>query len=267
MKKEYRHLPEAITVREEDQEKRIIEGYFAKFDRWFHGPFFKEKIAPGAFTRTLKERDIIALWNHDDSKPLGRTGNNTLRLMEDDKGLWGQIDVVDTTWGRDALISVRSGNVSGASFGFEVDKDGEEWNQEFTERILRKLKLREVSPVTFPAYNTTNVSARSVLDAIGRPVADVLPRLVERSLSGRITSEERRMFEAIMSQNQAVADVDVEEEPPVYAMPPHMIQDLEHSNSNTQEPDPALADRKRLVEARCVITFDKLQKLGVIKPH
>jgi Escherichia/Staphylococcus phage prohead protease len=156
---EYRQSPVAITVREESQEKGMIEGYFAKFNRWMPGPFFKEKIAPGAFARSLKEHDIRALWNHNRDFPLGRTRNNTLRLVEDDKGLWGQIDLPDTQVARDALTSVRRGDVSGASFGFEIEKGGEEWTEEDGIRIrtLTKVKLWEVSPVVFPAYSTTNV--------------------------------------------------------------------------------------------------------------
>jgi HK97 family phage prohead protease len=239
--KNYRQLPGTITIRADEghHEKPIIEGYFAKFNRWFSGPFFKEKIAPGAFAQSLKDHDIRALWNHNQDFPLGRTGNNTLRLIEDDNGLWGQIDMPDTQFARDALVSIRRGDVSGASFGFEVEKGGEEWNREFTERTLRKIKLWEVSPVVFPAYQSTEISARSILATLGRPVQDVLPRLVERSRSGRMTADERAMYEAILTQNQAAADAK----------------------------DPALADRKRLVDARCLLTFHKLQLLGVIKPR
>jgi len=203
-------IPATITIRADDA-RPLIEGYFARFNRWFQGPFFKEKIAPGAFAETLKEHDIRALWNHNQDFPLGRTKNKTLRLTENDKGLWGEIEPPDTQFARDALVSIKRGDVNGASFGFEVEKDGEEWNKDFTERTLTKVKLWEVSPVVFPAYQATHISARSILATLGRPVSDILPRLVERSRSGRITADESAMFEAILAQNQATAD-DVDEE-------------------------------------------------------
>jgi Escherichia/Staphylococcus phage prohead protease len=330
---EYRRLPEAITLRED--EKPVIEGYFAKFNRWFPGPFFKEKIAPGAFAQTLKDHDIRALWNHNPDFPLGRTRNKTLSLIEYEKGLWGQIDMPDTQVARDALTSVKRGDVSGASFGFEVEEDGQEWNKDFTERTLTKVKLWEVSPVVFPAYQSTHVHARSILDSIGRPVQDVLPRLVERSRSGRMTADDRTIFEAILSQNQMAADVvedrqegfqvqtlifpkahwdsaadckawakehdfksgDVDETEDSYRLrqrdPGDFVRlrticvnpgdespgsdackvkavggPVKEGRAHESEPeDPELADRKRLADARCLITLHKLQLLGVIKPR
>jgi uncharacterized protein len=336
MRIEYRRSPGPIAIRAD--EKPLIEGYFAKFNRWFSGPFFKEKIAPGAFAQTLKDHDIRALWNHNPDFPLGRTKSDTLRLIEDDKGLWGQIDMPDTQVARDALTSVKRGDVSGASFGFEVAEDGEEWNENYTERTLTNVKLWEVSPVVFPAYQSTHVSARSILDALGRPVQDVLPRLVERSRSGRMTTDDRTMFEAILSTNQVAADIvedrqegfqvqtlifpkahwdsaadckawakehdfksgDVDETEDSYRLRQRDPGDFVRfaticinpgrdtapdeckvkavggpvkegrSCARAHEPepeDPALADRKQLVDARCLVTLDKLQQLGVIKPR
>lgn len=261
---EYRRFPESLIFREEDREKRIIEGYFAKFDRWFHGQFFKEKIAPGAFARTLKEHDIRALWNHNDSFPLARTGNNSLKLIEDDKGLWGQIDVPDTNAGRDALTLVRSGVVTGASFGFEVKK--EDWNEDFTERTLTQVKLWEVSPVVFPAYSTTNISARSLVP-FGRPVGSVLERLVERSRSGKMTVDEREMFDAILAGNQSALEERQDPPEPVPAALETVIrQAFAEEFGLKPEPEEAeRADSNRLAEARCLVMFHNLEGLGLAR--
>jgi Escherichia/Staphylococcus phage prohead protease len=246
----------AAVESQESEPVPVIEGYFARFDRWFHGPFFKERIKKGAFAKSIKDHDIRALWNHNQDFPLGRTRNKTLRLVEDEKGLWGQIDVPDTSVARDALISIKRGDVTGASFGFEVDDDGEEWSENFSERTLTGVKLWEVSPVVFPAYNSTNINARSRLAAVGRPVPDVLAQLVARGRSGALSIEERGLLDEILEHNQAAAEFEEEQPSGDSVNPPRHEAEPE---------DPALADRKRLADARCLLTFHNLGRLGLAR--
>lgn len=129
---------------------------------------FREQIAPGAFTKTLQERDVVMLWNHNSDMPLARTsaGNLTLRSATD--GLRAEATPVQTSYGKDALELTKSGVVRGMSFGFEVVKDT--WTDDEgreataisgTRRTIQEVKLHEVSAVTFPAYETTTLSARS----------------------------------------------------------------------------------------------------------
>src|SRR5690349_20178291 len=88
---------------------------------------FKEVIAPGAFTRSLSDAvtDPRALVSHDPQRILGRVSAGTLRLAQDDHGLRFEIDVPDTTYGRDLLESVKRGDIRGASFGFRLAKNGD----------------------------------------------------------------------------------------------------------------------------------------------
>lgn len=140
-----------------------LTGYAAVFDQLsvvLYG-MFRERIARGAFASSLGD-DIRALWNHDTNLPLGRSKAGTLRLEEDSHGLRVEIDPPDTQVGRDALESIRRGDVDQMSFAFDVLED--EWDQDDQQqliRTLRKVKLYEVSPVTFPAYTGTTVSARA----------------------------------------------------------------------------------------------------------
>lgn len=132
---------------------------------------FKEDIAPGTFSKSLRERDIVALDNHDAHRPLARTSAGTLTLTDSPKeGLRGKALPPDTTYAQDLLKNVRAKNYGGWSFGFEVVKD--EWRDddgkpsdryEGTHRTLREVKLIEVSPVTFPAYPSTSIQARDSL--------------------------------------------------------------------------------------------------------
>jgi HK97 family phage prohead protease len=107
---------------------------------------------------------VRALFNHDANFVLGRSTSGTLRLIEDDKGLRYDVDVPDTTWARDLMVSVKRGDVSQSSFAFEVTE--EEWDYgkrgEMPMRTIKSVRLYDVSPVTYPAYSATSVSARSL---------------------------------------------------------------------------------------------------------
>ena len=103
-----------------------------------------ERINRGAFTEALAQApDVVALFNHDTSLVVGRSTAGTLRLSEDETGLRYEIDVADTTTGRDLLTSVRRGDVNGSSFAFTVAPGGEEWVDEdgTNVRYLSKLNL------------------------------------------------------------------------------------------------------------------------------
>ncbi len=152
-----------------DSQTPQLNGYAAVFDQLsvqLYG-MFREKIDRGAFAGTLGD-DIRALWNHDTNLPLGRTKANTLRLAEDAHGLRVEIDPPATQAGRDAVESIRRGDVDQMSFAFDVLEDT--WDMTDAGeliRTLRKVKLYEVSPVTFPAYQGTEVSARATPGALG----------------------------------------------------------------------------------------------------
>jgi Escherichia/Staphylococcus phage prohead protease len=119
---------------------------------------FREIIKPEAVSRTLEEAlDVRALVDHDSGKVIGRTRAGTLELRKDRKGLRVNIDTADTTAGRDVLVSVRRGDLSGMSFAFRTLTD--EWRMEDGEAIREVLDMTisEVSIVSFPAYQQTSV--------------------------------------------------------------------------------------------------------------
>lgn len=148
-----------------DDEKRTLVGYAAIFNSdTTIGDYFVERIAPGAFADTIKG-DIRALVDHDPGRVVGRTKSGTLRLVEDSKGLRAEIDVPDTSDGRDLWTLVERGDISGMSFGFRVTK--QEWDEsgDMPIRTIRGIELFEVSAVAFPAYDDTSIGVRS-LEAI-----------------------------------------------------------------------------------------------------
>ena len=128
---------------------------------------FREVIRPGAFAKTIKEADIRALWNHDPNIVLGRVKAGTLSLSEDEIGLLSSIEPPDTPMHNSHLESVRRGDVDQMSFMFDVIK--ESWLRSEGDgldlREIQEVRLYEVSPVTFPAYEGTDIAveeARSI---------------------------------------------------------------------------------------------------------
>ena len=139
---------------------RKLAGYAAVFGQETRISDFTEVIRPGAFTASLKGRDILALVDHDPSRLLARTKSGTLRLEEDSKGLRFELDLPDTTEGRDLLALAERGDIGGMSFGFTIARSGERWYGK--KRELRAVTLHEISVVhAWPAYQGTSVEPRA----------------------------------------------------------------------------------------------------------
>lgn len=151
-----------FTTREEGEDLRI-EGYFSVFNSPYHiMDGVSEKIAPGAFADTLGE-DIRALTNHDATLVLGRNKAGTLELREDSHGLWGSVRI--NREDQDAMNlyrRVERGDVDQCSFGFFIESERRDvLPDNSVEYIIERVRLLEVSVVTFPAYEETSVSTRA----------------------------------------------------------------------------------------------------------
>lgn len=153
-----------VEARADDGTLRLA-GYAAVFNDSSLPLPFKESIAPGAFRKTLDETpDVRLLVNHE-GLPLARTKNNTLRLIEDDRGLRFEADLADTQEARDIYELVKRGDVDQMSFAFRVIR--QKWSEDKSRRILTEVSLADgdVSVVTYPAYPTTSVEAREHVEA------------------------------------------------------------------------------------------------------
>jgi len=144
---------------------RTLTGYAALFDTPSQdlGGFI-EIIRRGAFAKTIQESDIRALWNHDDNFVLGRSKTKTLRLEEDDKGLKVEIDIPDAQWALDLAETIARGDVDQMSFAFRTIRDAWTWTESGNPDIreLLEVRLYDVSPVTYPAYEETEISVREL---------------------------------------------------------------------------------------------------------
>jgi HK97 family phage prohead protease len=182
-----------------------LTGYAARFNEPSEPLPFVERIAPGAFKRSLRAKnDIKLLWNHDSSMVLGSTRAGTLRLSEDELGLRVEADLPDTQAGRDAKILIQRGDVTGFSFGFTVPPTGDSWNADGTERTLKSVRLLEVSTgVAFPAYPSTNGTAQvRSLEEVAMAIevdAEMVMATLDKIAAGEpITEVEKEMVESVM---------------------------------------------------------------------
>ena len=162
---EERHLAaEESGLRAQDGKDPKILGYAAVFESLsvpLAGGAFREKIRYGAFAETLKIEDVKCLFNHDDNYVLGRIGNSTLTLAEDDKGLYFEVLPPDTQWAADLMVSIGRKDIYQGSFQFKVTEDS--WDSSNPDNVVRtliKVKLIDVSVVSFPAYPQTVVDLR-----------------------------------------------------------------------------------------------------------
>lgn len=147
----------------EDGDDLYLEGYFVVYDTPYElWPGATESVAPGAFSESLSG-DVRALFNHNQDIVLGRTTNGTLELRDDATGLFGRVKINrNDTDAMNAYQRIARGDITGCSFGFDVEKQTEEFRDDGTIHwTLEKISpLYEVSPCTFPAYEATNISAR-----------------------------------------------------------------------------------------------------------
>lgn len=171
---------------EENTESRHIDGVAVVFNQPTDLGWFTEEIDRNAF-KNAKMDDVVLNLNHDDSLLLAGTRNGSLQLDINDEGMPVGADIIETNTGNDALKLVREKLITKMSFAFTVDYDDPdaiEWVEEEgkkSHRIVRKIdRLFDVSLVTFPAYEQTSVSARS-LDKSAEEHKAMLERRAEQT--------------------------------------------------------------------------------------
>ena len=174
--RQYRAVVEVRALPGEE-ESRIVEGYATTFNQpyelWRDGPdyIFLEQVDRHAFDDTDMS-DVIMQYDHE-GRVFARTNNGTLELRTDDHGLHIRADLGGTEIGRQLYEEIKGGYTDKMSFGFTVDQDERlitEDNERGTITVLRTIKsigkLYDVSAVSLPANNATEISARSWCDGV-----------------------------------------------------------------------------------------------------
>lgn len=188
---------EKRTIPVSDAELRVepdgnggrLTGYAAVFgERSCDLGGFTEVIRRGAFRDALADSDVRALFNHEPDNLLGREGNGTLRLTTDDRGLRYSVDLDDTDLSQFVRQKVRRGDLTGSSFTFSVPENGDSYESrggQLVRTVEEVERVGDVGPVTFPAYQGTEVSARAREEARECRVRGV--DMEELEVRGRVT--------------------------------------------------------------------------------
>ncbi|MER5258541.1 HK97 family phage prohead protease [Streptomyces sp. NPDC002855] len=174
MTMERRNLTRPAEIRA-DGDTVTMRGYAYRFNELsLNLGGFRERIIPGAGADSLRANDVVATFNHNNDNALGRMSAGTLRTGEDAEGGWYEIDLPNTTVGRDLAELLKRGDVRGSSFTFRVNDGGQRVHDELDEesglpiREITSMDVVELGPVLNPAYPTTDAGLmRSIAQSLG----------------------------------------------------------------------------------------------------
>lgn len=175
--REYRRMEiRAKEVDDQTKEECKVDGYASTFNEpyelWtFDGYTVREQIDPHAFDE-CDMSDVIMQYDHQ-GRVFARNSNGTLQIKTDEHGLYMEADLSGTEIGRQLFEEIKGGYTTKMSFGFTVDEDKREITENVaggTVDVLRTItkirKLYDVSAVSLPANDGTEISARSYSDGV-----------------------------------------------------------------------------------------------------
>lgn len=173
---ETRPLPGVVEFRASDRGIGKLTGYAAVFGKLSQNlGGFVEKVASGAFNKTLKDgAPVFARFNHENNLLLGTTESGTLTLSADRTGLRYVVELPDTSAGRDVKALAERGDLRYSSFAFQTVEDAWDLTPDgFPLRTLKVVRLIDVAPVTDPAYRDTTTGMRSLAGHLHLKFEDV----------------------------------------------------------------------------------------------
>lgn len=181
---ERRNTPSVVEFRAAPDSGGLgtLGGYAAVFNKRSQNlGGFVERVAPEAFNKSLADAvRVVARFNHDDNGLLGTTDAGTVTLRADGTGLWYDVDLPDTTVGRDVAVLAKRGDLRFSSFAFRTITD--EWDvteDGFPLRTLTGVQLVDVAPVVTPAYLDSTTGMRSLAGRLHLDVEAVQAKPVE----------------------------------------------------------------------------------------
>jgi HK97 family phage prohead protease len=210
---EFRSLEGEIRT---EGEGNTFVGYAAVFNSPSEPLPFIERIAPGAFQKSLsnRKRDTRLYVNHNSDMVLASARSGTLRLSEDSRGLRVEADLPNTTAGNDLRELLRTGVVDKMSFGFTVPRGGDKWSEDGRTRELREIRLHEVSVVTgFPAYEATAAAVRSLSrlsERTGMAVDDLSETLEAIAAGEPVDPDKLQTLSSLMADLMPASEPDPE---------------------------------------------------------
>lgn len=179
--REYREIQlRAIEIRETQDGKKIVEGYATTFNEeyklWGDAQYQVLEMVDGRAFDNCDMSDVIMQYDHE-GRVFARTGNGTLKLEADEHGLKIKADLGGTELGRQLYEEIKGGYTNKMSFGFRVrtqertvEEDKVTGNVTVHRKITAIEKLYDVSAVSLPANDATEISARNISEGV---IADV----------------------------------------------------------------------------------------------
>ena len=192
---EGRSYRDMVEIRAADAEdgRMVVEGYATTFNEpytlWEDRDYiFREQVAPTAFA-DADMTDVIMQYDHE-GRVFARISNGTLELTTDNHGLLVRADLGGTEIGRQLYEEIKGGYTSKMSFGFVVESDERlTTNEDGKMTVLRTItgirKLYDVSAVSLPANNATEISARAFCEGVIAEAAEERRAIAERELQKR----------------------------------------------------------------------------------
>ena len=181
--REYRSV---VEVRAHDEEEYIVEGYATTFNQPYllvdYGDYrVLEQVSSNAFDE-CDMTDVIMQYDHEGTV-FARTRNKTLELSVDSKGLFVRANLGGTQDGRNLYEKIKGGYIDRMSFGFIVEADEKVYTtdndaEECLRTITKISKLYDVSAVSFPANDSTTISARKFGDGV---IAEISTERLKRA--------------------------------------------------------------------------------------
>jgi HK97 family phage prohead protease len=188
-----------------NKEARTIEARAVVYNsmsntlRTNNGTEFREIIKPGALTDSMAKNDVLAFKEHNPVYLLGRKSAGTLQMEDRADGLYVKIDIPQTSYGDDTLISAARGDLTGMSFGFNnaVSKNSKKGTDMIRE--ISSLNLREVSIVASPAYPEAGITAMRNEDFIEE---EVVPTIEEKREEPIVEQKAEQKVEPVLEQKR-----------------------------------------------------------------
>ena len=198
--REYRKIERAFETRKAEDGQMVVEGYATTFNQPYElyrdkEIVIMEQVDPDAFAQTDMS-DVIMQYDHA-GRVFARVKNGTLELTPDEHGLKVRANLGGTEIGRQLFEEIEGGYTSKMSFGFTVTgqkrEETERQNGKITVlRTITKIgKLFDVSAVSLPANDATEISARSIGDGL---IAEVLEEVQAREERERKIGEIRKIL-------------------------------------------------------------------------
>ena len=193
---ETRSFSTKFEVRDLDGGGHEISGYAIVFNQPSEDMGFIEYITPGALDQ-VSLKQLLLLYGHDFNNILARADSGTLTTKVDDKGLFFDAKIPNTTLGNDVYTNIANGNIKGASFRFDIAEGGDEWSDEGNQLIHTVTQISnmpEISLTPYPAYTETSVQ-------------------IERSKQFFLQKRENKMPKEIKNKNEVRDATDTTQAP------------------------------------------------------